>query len=112
MGKKPKKNSHTNSSFLFLFPLPQSKQITMGHHKGIHGGLSCLKYMHVLVNLLFLIIGGAAIGLGVYAQVNEDVGEFYHIKLPYILFAAGSLVALVSFFGAVAPAWSRATCWA
>lgn len=61
-------------------------------------GAECGKKVLMAMNLVFLGLGAAIVGVGVYV-LNSDVGELTSNALPVGMIALGSIVMLISFLG-------------
>jgi len=65
--------------------------------------LVCIKYITLLVNLLFLITGIILIALGAYA-LTEGVDEISSVTLSALVITLGCFVFIVSMFGCIGAA--------
>jgi len=95
-----------NSKFLsslssLTLSLTLSLAATMA--RSLTADLICMKYLTLVVNILFLITGAVLIGLGSYA-LTEGVDGISSVTISAGVITLGCLVFVVSFFGCLGAA--------
>jgi len=70
-----------------------------GH--SVNGFSKFLKYLLLIINILFFILGIAVLAVGAYTQTvsSNSLGSFYNVQYPIGFIVLGSIVAVFSFFG-------------
>lgn len=71
--------------------------------KSLSADLVCIKYITLLVNLLFLITGAFLIGFGAYAM-SHGVDGLSSVTISALIITLGCLVFIVSAFGCLGAA--------
>ncbi|XP_004347563.1 hypothetical protein CAOG_04812 [Capsaspora owczarzaki ATCC 30864] len=65
----------------------------------IGGGARCAKYLLVIFNLLFLVLGGTILGLGIYTTQRGSIEQLKSFNLSWGLIIVGAFIFLLAFFG-------------
>jgi len=68
-----------------------------GH--SVNGFSKFLKYLFLIINLIFFILGIAVLGVGAYAMTVSTSIPYYSVQYPVGFIVLGAIVAVFAFFG-------------